>query len=153
MNLPGTVRWAIFKNDTMRIFYTVVCCFALYSAMAQKTRGWSAPQEAVERLSKERSGFNFLEEHVPAYVLPDILTNSSGKKITTPDEWEIWRRVLLSLFRESIYGRAPATAYIQNFSVMNEVKNAMDGAATLKQVEISIYYRKTGIALWILQTT
>ena len=75
----------------------------------------------------------------PTYILPDLLTAASGKKITTADDWrKIRRPEVLELFRKHMYGRVPATPYQKSFKVVHEDPNAMDGAATLKQVDITI---------------
>ncbi len=76
---------------------------------------------------------------MPAYALPDTLTAADGRKITTADEWrKIRRQEILELFRQHVYGRVPATPYEKRFKVVNEDPGAMGGAATLKQVEITI---------------
>src|SRR5687768_17431748 len=74
-----------------------------------------------------------------SYTLPDPLLTKAGKKIASADEWRSVRRPeVLELFREHVYGRVPATAYTKTFKVVREDRNAMEGAATLKQVEIGI---------------
>jgi hypothetical protein len=76
---------------------------------------------------------------MPAYTLPDLLTAADGRKITSADDWKTIRRPeVLELFRKHVYGRVPATAYQKGFRVVNEDAKAMDGAATLRQVEITI---------------
>ncbi|MDO8541315.1 MAG: hypothetical protein Q7S40_12825 [Opitutaceae bacterium] len=75
----------------------------------------------------------------PAYTLPDPLTAANGRKITTAGEWKSGRRAeVLELFRQHVYGRVPATPYEKSFKIVNEDRNAMNGAATLKQVEITV---------------
>jgi hypothetical protein len=109
------------------------------SALSQTPAGWQASKETVEKLSKSRSEFNYYEEKVPAYTLPGIMTAVNGKKITTSQDWIKDRREeVLELFSENVYGRIPSTPYQKSFKVINEDKNAMDGAATLKQVDISV---------------
>jgi len=109
------------------------------TALCQTGETWKASPEVVEKLSKSRTEFNYYEEKVPAYILPDILANASGKKITSPKEWKKERRQeVLELFRENIYGRVPATPYTRTFKVVNVDKYAMNGDATLKQVDITI---------------
>ena len=61
------------------------------------------------------------------------------QKIATADDWKTVRRPeILELFRKHVYGRVPATPYQKSFKVVSEDPNAMDGAATLKQVDITI---------------
>ncbi len=76
---------------------------------------------------------------MPAYTLPDALVTASGKPVTTADDWKRVRRPeILELFRKHVYGRVPETAYEKTFKVVNRDPKAMDGAATLKQVEVRI---------------
>lgn len=71
--------------------------------------------------------------------LSDMLTAASGRKITTAADWrKIRRPEILELFRRNVYGRVPAAAYEKAFKIVNEDPNAMGGAATLRQVEITI---------------
>jgi pimeloyl-ACP methyl ester carboxylesterase len=106
---------------------------------AQTVEGWKASKETVERLSKNSSEFNYYEEKVPGYTLPDLLTSLDGKKVTTPQAWTKMRRgEILELFRANVFGRVPKTPYQQTFKVINSDKNALNGAATLKQVDITI---------------
>jgi hypothetical protein len=82
---------------------------------------------------------NFYEEKVPEYKLPDVLTTLDGKKVLQKKEWnEIRRPEVLELFRKNVFGRVPETPYKTNFNVTNLDKKAMNGAATLKQVDITI---------------
>jgi hypothetical protein len=105
----------------------------------QAGESWIASPQTVERLSRLRPEVNYDEAEVPEYTLPDILAYGSGKKITSADEWIQKRRhEVLEMFRENVYGRIPETPYSKTFEVVNTDKNAMDGAATLKQVEITI---------------
>ncbi len=106
---------------------------------AQGGNGWKASPELVEKLSKSRPDINYFEEKVPQYILPDVLTGSSGKPVTSATRWKKYRRQeVLELFRENVYGRVPSTQYSKEFKVINEDENAMNGNATLKQVDITI---------------
>ncbi len=106
---------------------------------AQPQKGWQASPETVEKLSKSRTEFNYYEEKVPLYTLPDVLVNSAGKKITSAKEWtKVRRQEVLELFSENVYGKVPATPYNKSFKLVNKDMNAMNGAATLKQVDITI---------------
>ena len=76
---------------------------------------------------------------MPAYTLPDVLTANDGRKIATAVDWKTVRRPeVLELFRKHMYGRVPATPYEKRFTVVKEDTAAMDGRATLKQVDITI---------------
>ena len=115
---------------------------------AQKGNGWHANIKTVEKLSAAGPLFNYREDKVPAYILPDLFTSGSGVKITSADMWTSIRRPeILELFRKNVYGRIPETAYKQKIKVINADKNALGGTATKKMVEIKI--EKDGKSLTI----
>ncbi|MCU0456860.1 MAG: acetylxylan esterase [Bacteroidales bacterium] len=118
--------------------YFLTGCLLCAAGLASG-QGWTANTAVVERLSGSRTEFNYYEEKVPSYVLPDIMTTAGGRKITRPKEWTDTRRPeILELFRTYVYGRVPATPYTRTFNLVNEDRNAMGGASTLKQVDIVI---------------
>ena len=41
---------------------------------------------------KNQAEFNYYEEKVPAYVLPDVLVTEKGKKVRSAGMWEKIRR-------------------------------------------------------------
>jgi hypothetical protein len=106
---------------------------------AQPEKSWRAPDQIAAKLEKEKSGFNYYEEKVPVYILPDIFTTNDGIKVNTSDFWNRVRRPeILELFRKNIYGRIPETQYQKKFKVVSLDKHAMGGTATQKDVLISI---------------
>jgi len=79
------------------------------------------------------------DPNLPACTLPDVLTTADGRRITTVGEWKTVRRPeVLELFRKHVYGRVPETPAQVTFKVTNRDPNAMEGAATLKQVEVTV---------------
>ncbi len=106
---------------------------------AQDTQGWKASPRLVEELSKKRNDVNYYEEKVPLYVLPDPLVSLTGINIKNKKQWEKIRRPeILELFKTHVYGRVPRTPYEMDFRVVNEDTTAIDGLATLKEVDIVI---------------
>jgi hypothetical protein len=76
---------------------------------------------------------------MPAYELPAPLRTVAGRGIRTAAEWESVRRPeVLELFRQHVYGRVPAVPYRREFRVVREDPRAMNGAATLRLIEIVI---------------
>ncbi|CAN5508932.1 acetylxylan esterase [soil metagenome] len=74
------------------------------------------------------------DPEMPAVKLPDLLAGT-----TTTEQWQSKRRPeVLELFRTHVYGRVPATKYEQAYKVVKEDKAALDGKATLKEVDIVI---------------
>ncbi len=79
------------------------------------------------------------DPEMPAYTLPDPLVAVDGRKIATAEDWKTIRRPeVLELFRKHVYGRVPLTAYEKSFKVVRQDPAAMDGAATLKQIEVTV---------------
>ncbi len=106
---------------------------------SQTANGWRAPADVVERLSKSQPQYNYYEEKVPDYTLPRLLTTNDGRTVTDAAAWNgVRRQEILELFRENVYGRVPETPYTRNFRVVREDRNAMNGTATLREVDIEI---------------
>jgi hypothetical protein len=127
------------KYIILKIACASVLTFISGMIIAQTGTGWQASQETVEKLSKSGSEFNYYEEKVPSYKLPELLVNSKGEVTTEPEEWsKVRREEVIELFRENVFGRIPSTPYTKTFTVINEDRNAMGGNATLKQIDINI---------------
>ena len=91
-------------------------------------------------LSSGLSAQNYDESKIKPYTLPSILLSDSKKKITSVKDWENIRRPeILSLFEENVYGTMPKKFDRISFHVKNEKSDAMNGKATLKQVEITVH--------------
>jgi hypothetical protein len=76
---------------------------------------------------------------MPPYTLPDPLRRADGAAVTTAAQWGGAPRAgVRERFRTHVYGRVPATPYEKTFTVVNEDRKAVDGAATLRQVEVKI---------------
>lgn len=123
----------------IKIFITLILLVLPYDIFSQVMNGWQASKETVERLQKNQIEFNYYEEKVPSYILPDLLVTEKGKKIRSTGMWEkIRRNEILELFRKNVYGRVPSTPFSESFRLIKEDRNAMGGDATLKQVDITI---------------
>lgn len=124
--------------------YFIICfCFILLLPYviisAQTDKSWKASAQIVEKLSKEKSGFNYYEDKVPNYTLPVILTSKDGLEIASSDLWnKIRRPEILELFRKNIFGRVPDTKYSETFKLLNLDSSALEGTATQKEILISI---------------
>jgi hypothetical protein len=131
----------LLKLTDMKVYKLFVIGYWLLwgQLMTVSGQSWTADPAVSDRLTKSRPEFNYYEEKVPLYTLPDVLADKEGKRITSPKEWtKVRRPELLQLFMENVYGKVPSTPYAKSFRVVNEDKNAMNGAATLKQIEITI---------------
>lgn len=117
-------------------FFALIACSG---AVAQTSQSWRAPEKIVEKLSEEKSGFNYYEEKVPAYILPDLLTSVSGVKISSPELWETIRRPeIIELFRKNMFGRVPATPYRETFKIVSTDLNALENTSILKNILVTI---------------
>ncbi len=118
------------------------------SISAQEASGWHANPAVVEKLSKPGQVFNYYEEKVPHYSLPDIFTSENGTKISSSDLWYTIRRPeILDLFRRNVYGRVPETPYKETFKVVKTDQSALGGLATQKSVEIIIESRGKSLTI------
>lgn len=95
----------------------------------------------VSVLATQAQPINQDESKVPSYTLPDPLTTLKGKKVKTVRQWEKVRRPeLLNLFETEMFGKVPGRPADLHFKVLTEDKNALDGAATRK--EVAMYFDK-----------
>ena len=70
----------------------------------------------------------------------DILTSLSGCKITSAEDWEVFRRPeIMMLLEDFVYGARPCeTPDRQEFHVKRRVKNWLGSNVTLKELEIKV---------------
>jgi hypothetical protein len=125
------------------LFKYVAIIFLLFLnsfiSSGQVEKSWKASVKLVERLSKEGPLFNYYEDKVKAFTLPEALVSEKGVKIVTPDLWTTVRRPeILELFRKNVFGTVPETKYTETFKVLSLDENALEGKAIKKEVEISI---------------
>ena len=122
----------------------IICfCFILLLPnaviLSQTVNSWKASAPVVEKLSKEKSGFNYYEDKIPNYTLPVILTSLDGVEIASSDQWDKIRRPeIIELFRKNVYGRIPDTKYSETFNILRLDSTALEGNATQKEILINI---------------
>ncbi|MFV2067010.1 MAG: acetylxylan esterase [Pirellulales bacterium] len=86
----------------------------------------------------EATPANYDESKVPPYALPDPLSTLDGHRVTDANQWWSQRRPeIVRLFEEEVYGRAPGRPAGLSFHVVSVERQALDGLATRKQVEIA----------------
>jgi len=113
--------------------------FVSGNVSGQSGKSWTAEPSVVEKLTKDKSGFNYSEDKVPVYSLPELFKSEKGVSITSADLWNKLRRPeILELFRENVFGRVPDTKYSEKFRTTRSDQNALGGTAIEKQVEIII---------------
>lgn len=96
-------------------------------------------------------GYNYDEDKVPEFKLPDPLTLKSGKKVKNAQVWNNKRRPqILKLFEEHVYGRSPAPRDDMHFEVTSVNEKALDGKAVRKEVSVYFSAAKDGPQMSIL---
>lgn len=99
-------------------------------------------------------GQNYDEAKTPFYTLPEVLKTLDGKKVVKVSEWEKTRRQeILTLFENDIYGQMPKSYDHISYKVFNEVTNAMDGKAHLKEVAITVEKANKAVAIHLILFT
>lgn len=99
-------------------------------------------------------GQNYDEAKTPAYTLPEVLKTLDGKKVVKVSEWEKTRRKeILTLFENNIYGQMPKSYDHISYKIVNEVANAMDGKAHLKEVAITVEKDKKAVSIHLILFT
>jgi len=117
----------------------IILVISISNLAGQSENSWKASETVIEKLSKDRNSINYLEEKVPAYILPDPLMSANGKKVSNAGQWtEERRQEVLELFRENVFGRVPSTPYKKSFKIVSSDDKALGGKATLKMVDITI---------------
>lgn len=94
------------------------------------------------------------ESKVKLYKLPEVLKTMQGKKISSVKDWENIRRPeILKLFENNVYGQVPKDYEKISFEIKNEDKNAMNGAATLKEITIKVLRKQKKVTINLLLFT
>jgi hypothetical protein len=84
-----------------------------------------------------RPGFNYDEEKVAPYTLPDPLVMFDGSPVRSPSDWQKRRRPeILRRFETKVYGRRPKPLSAMKFELVESDSKALGGAATRKQVAV-----------------
>lgn len=86
------------------------------------------------------------ESKVPAYTVPDVLTQLNGKKVKSEKDWfKKQRPEILKLFTEQVYGKVPGELGISEVKVWETSDNALNGLARRKQ--LSLFFKKNELNL------
>ncbi|MFB3106619.1 MAG: hypothetical protein ACE1ZA_17080, partial [Pseudomonadales bacterium] len=82
---------------------------------------------------------------MPHYTLPDPLVLSDGAPVDDAEAWWNRRRpVILALFEQHVYGKAPGKPERLSFDLTSEDRQALGGKATRKEITVYFTEDKTG---------
>jgi pimeloyl-ACP methyl ester carboxylesterase len=91
-------------------------------------------------LQSSATAQNYDEAKVGVYTLPPLLVDSNGKTVNNKSQWEKSRRAeVLQLFEDNVYGTMPKAFDSMSFKVVNDQPGVMQGAAHLKETNVTIY--------------
>src|SRR5699024_62349 len=98
--------------------------------------------------------FNYEEDKVGTYELPELLITLNGKKVKNKADWENMRREeVIGLFQEHIYGKVPTDFDRIEFHVIQEDPSAMNGDAYLKEIDISVFRNNASVSIHLILFT
>jgi hypothetical protein len=119
------------------VFLGIFLTSGTSNVFSQNNEGWKAPADIVAKLSSNGNAFNYKEENIKPYTLPDVL-QPNGAKITSAEQWDnIGRPAISELFRKNVYGRVPSTTYTEKFKTVLDTIT-LEGAAHQKKIDIEI---------------
>lgn len=120
--------------------YHVIRCFTAGLVVLFSISAFAQPE-----------GFNYDEDKVPTFDLPDPLTLASGEKVVDAKTWREKRRPeILKLFEEQVYGRSPRPRDDMRFEVASVEKQALGGKAIRKEVTVYFSADKAGPQMSVL---
>lgn len=100
---------------------------------------WEANPEHIRQREEQRKEFNYREDNVPEYSLPDPLVTLDGTRVATPLDWNETRRPeLLQLFRLHVYGKRPDADFAIAFREDTVMESVFAGKATGKGLTATI---------------
>src|SRR5690606_17950979 len=106
----------MYRTDRSVVAGGVLLMVVASTAFAQT--GWIAPAERVAADSKQFSEFNYVEQNVPAYELPDPLRRNDGVRVASVADWPARRAEIRELFEAHVYGRSPGAPAALSFEVV-----------------------------------
>ncbi len=91
---------------------------------------------------------NYDEAKVGSFTLPDPLRMQDGRSVTNAAMWHRFRRPeILGLFQQEVYGKPPPRPSKERFRVVQEDRNALEGRATRRDVEVDVTAATNGTAV------
>ena len=108
---------------------------------------------AFQVTTAQPSGFNYDEERVPQYTLPDVLKKSDGALVSTSADWMQARRPeVLELFNKHVYGYKPEPLSTLRSRIRSEA-NVFGGKAVRREITVFFTDNDSGPSMDILVYT
>src|SRR5205814_528924 len=103
-------------------------------------------------VAAERPGFNYDENAVRPYTLPDPLILNDGSPVRDANTWRTKRRPeLLEIFSREVYGRTPAgRPEKMHWTVTSTDRAALGGKAVRKEITIWFTEKNDGPRMHLL---
>lgn len=106
---------------------------------------------SISAVEAQPKGFNYDEDKLPPYTLPEVLKTIDGKPVTSKKEWEKVRRPeILRMFEEEIYGKMPAPPKYFRYEFRSLDTKVFNGLGTRKEVTIYLTDKKNGPTIDLL---
>ena len=84
---------------------------------------------------------NYDEAALPPVELPEILTCSDGRVISSPEDWNRLRRPeLLRLFQDTMYGKSLPLPARTEYRILSEKRGDLNGTATRREILITFHH-------------
>ncbi|MBO5724821.1 MAG: hypothetical protein J6S58_08345, partial [Lentisphaeria bacterium] len=100
--------------------------------------------ECVKEIRPDYDQPNYDPSRIAPYTLEDPLEFLSGKKVTTPEEWQERRKEILSVFAKEMFGQEPPMPETLVTELIEEKEGALAGFAVRSQYRMWFKADKSG---------
>lgn len=116
-----------------------VIVMLLLSTIYVQSQTWKADPEVIKEWSK-REGFNYKEENVPDYTLPDLFTSIDGIPVHSVDQWEAFRRdEIVHILEMQLFGKVIGKPDTVTFELIEKI-DTFKNKAYKKTVHITFHH-------------
>ena len=137
----------------MKTFIKILVFFILFlnEFLCAQQNSWVADPKIVEEKSQGRD-FNYQEEKVPEYTLPDLLISVNGTKIENKEQWHAFRRgEIYDILEKNLFGKIIGEPDSIQFELVALNPDTLGHQAKKKTVNITVFKdtRTLLIRLWV----
>lgn len=95
----------------------------------------------IAYVSENYGPYNYIEEKVGQYTLPNPLILNDGTQVNSPELWTTRRREeIMELFRKHMYGRRPEIEYSIHYEILNTIDDVFDSLAIAYDLRAVVSY-------------